>query len=130
MKMKSLWICSNCEFNLEEHLHMKCAGCFDTICKTSVAYDKLCAPHAHELICYDCLIHDYDKVIHQVCLIGLFKRGIYQEIVEIADLSQSRYRKDKLMYHGQGSKRLMQITEKILLIIPSSNVLMLLTKIP
>ena len=27
MKMKSPWICSICEFNLEEHLHMKCAGC-------------------------------------------------------------------------------------------------------
>jgi hypothetical protein len=113
MKMKSPWICSNCEFNLEEHLHMKCAGCFNTICKKCVAYDKLCAPHADELICYECLIDNYDKFIHQVCLIGLFKRGIYQEIV---DLSQSLYRKNKLMYHGQGFKRVMQIKENLQII--------------
>ena len=36
----------------------------------------------------------------------LFKRGIYQVFV---DLSQSLYRKNKLMCHGQGCTRVMQI---------------------
>ena len=61
-------------------------------------------------ICYECLIDNYDKFIHQVCLIGLFKRGIYQEIV---DLSKSLYRQNKLMYHGQDFKRAMQIKENL-----------------
>ena len=84
---------------------MKCSGCFNTICKKCVAYDKLCAPHADESICYECLIDNYDRSIHEVCLIGMFKRGIYQEIV---DLSQSLDRENKLMYHGRGFKRVMQ----------------------
>ena len=92
---------------------MKCAGLFNTICKKSCAYHKFCAPHADELICYECLIDNYDKFIHQVCLIGLFKRGIYQEIV---DSSHSVYCKDKLMYHGQGFKRVMHIKENLQII--------------
>ena len=81
---------------------------FKAICKKCVAYDKLCAPHADELICFECLIDNYDNFIHQIGWIGMFKRGIYQEML---DLSQSLYRKDKLMCHGQGFKRVLQIKE-------------------
>ena len=80
--MTSPWICSNCDNNLENQLHMTCGMCKNTICRKCCEYDKLNGRDADKLICIDCLFDHFDTFTFDIFLKGegTFHRGLFDHI--------------------------------------------------